>query len=388
MQVAVIGAGIYGTSIAYFLSKEPDIDVTLYDKNKIGGITTSKSAGIIRHHYSNKFHIELAKRGSDILNELDSHVGHDGGYHQNGHLSVASSEHEDELRHNVRLEQEAGVDVELIDPATITDYVPEASPKDVAVAALDHDGGFADPYLVATGFAQAASENGAQIRTDTEIVDFELANNRIKSVVTRTGSESFSVVVNAAGPGAKNVAAMADEDLPLQCYETKCVSLSVDQNYSIEKPTLSDVTLDFWIKPEPGDGNEFLAAGIDPAWEHAEIEPGDKLASVTNEDFLKLQKKFKKRVPSFANAEVVDSWTGVITATPDWHQIVGRSSVENLYHLVGASGHGFKEGAGFGEALAQRIVSDEPDHSLSHYRPDRFEDGELITTEYGAGSHA
>ena len=388
MRIAVIGAGVYGSSIAYFLSKAPNVEVVLYEKNKLGGITTSKSAGIVRHHYSNKFHIEIAKRGSEILSELESHVGHDGGYHQNGHLSVASAEQEEGFRHNVQLEQEVGVDVELIDPADITDYVAQANSENIAVAAIDKDGGFADPYLVATGFAQAAAKRGAEIRTDTEIKDFELENKRIEKVITQSGSEPFDVVVNAAGSGGKAIAAMAGEKIPLQCYETKCVSMAIDQEYTIEHPTLSDVTLDFWVKPEPGDGNEFLAAGIDPAWDEAQVEPGDKLANVTSDDFLMLQEKFENRIPEFANAEVLDSWTGIITATPDWHQIVGRSSIDNFYHLVGASGHGFKEAPGFAEALADEILQNETDLPLKHYRPTRFEEGDLISTEYGSGSHA
>ena len=43
-RVGVIGGGIVGSSIAYFLSSYPEADVTLFEKASVGSGTTAKSA--------------------------------------------------------------------------------------------------------------------------------------------------------------------------------------------------------------------------------------------------------------------------------------------------------------------------------------------------------
>jgi len=53
MRIGVIGGGVYGSSIAYFLTEFGE-DVVLLEKGNLGGVSTSKSAGIVRHHYSNR----------------------------------------------------------------------------------------------------------------------------------------------------------------------------------------------------------------------------------------------------------------------------------------------------------------------------------------------
>ena len=46
-RVGIIGGGIVGTALAYYLSQYDQIDVTLFDKDQIGSGTTSKSAGTV-----------------------------------------------------------------------------------------------------------------------------------------------------------------------------------------------------------------------------------------------------------------------------------------------------------------------------------------------------
>jgi len=387
MRVAIIGGGIYGASLAYFLSRNDSCDVVLFEKGDIAGETTGKSAGIVRHHYSHSVHIKFAKRGSEILRNLEQHVGHDGGFHGNGFVSMAGPDRAKQFRKNVELEQAAGIDVEFIDPADASDYIPGTDPEGAVVAAFERDGGFADPYLVTTGFAQAATRLGTDIRTNTEVYDIGMDGTSVDTVTTSQGTEPFDIVVNAAGPGARAIAEMVDIDIPLQCYETKVVSLTSEKPYDIATPTLDDVSLDFWLKPEPG--GEILAAGLDPEWSEAEIQPGDKPSAVSSEEFLRLQEKIETRAPGYSDVRIVNSWTGVITAPPDWHQVVGQpDSVDDFYFLAGASGHGFKEAPGFAEMLAHEILDEDHQLNLEPYRPDRFQDDDLFTGGYGTGSYA
>ena len=46
-RVGIIGGGIVGTALGYYLSEYEYIDVTVFEKDQIGSGTTAKSAGTV-----------------------------------------------------------------------------------------------------------------------------------------------------------------------------------------------------------------------------------------------------------------------------------------------------------------------------------------------------
>jgi len=46
-RVGIIGGGIVGTALGYYLSLHPNIEVSLFEKDQIGSGTTAKSAGTV-----------------------------------------------------------------------------------------------------------------------------------------------------------------------------------------------------------------------------------------------------------------------------------------------------------------------------------------------------
>ena len=70
-KVAIIGAGIVGATVAYYLSKESDLEVTIFDYGK--GQATKAAAGIISPWFSkrrNKAWYKMARLGADFYKEL------------------------------------------------------------------------------------------------------------------------------------------------------------------------------------------------------------------------------------------------------------------------------------------------------------------------------
>jgi len=387
MRIGIVGGGVYGTAIAYFLKELGDPEVVLFEKNGLGSASTGKSAGIVRHHYSDKIQIQFAKRGSEILSDLPDRIGTDGGFHQNGYLIMAGEDDEAQFRHNVSLQQEVGVDVELIDPNRLDDHVPGLSSEDVAVAALERDGGFADPYLVGTGFARKAQELGATVETNTSVTDLEVDDGEVTAI--RTADERYPVdlVVDAAGPWATEVAEMAGVELPLDRYEAKVVVLSASEPYTPEYPTVSDVDQGLYAKPETT--ADFIAGGMEREEGHEALSDRVDLEGVTGGNLQRLGSMIERRLPRFADAGVVESWSEFITAPPDWHQIVGiPDGIGNFYVAAGGSGHGFKEAPGFAESIAQDILGRAPSNDLSPYRPQRFDENDVFTGGYGDGSRS
>ena len=79
MKVAIIGAGIVGSTAAYYLSKEAQVDVSVYDHGV--GQATKAAAGIISPWFSkrrNKAWYRLARLGADFYQELVEDLAKDG----------------------------------------------------------------------------------------------------------------------------------------------------------------------------------------------------------------------------------------------------------------------------------------------------------------------
>jgi len=180
---------------------------------------------------------------------------------------------------------------------------------------------------------------------------------------------------------------MASVDLPLSRYEAKIVSLTSSTAYPPTYPTVSDIDLGLVAKPEAS--GDFIAGGIEREHGHESISGREELEGVTNENLEHLGEALEHRLPGYADAEVVDSWSELITAPPDWHQIIGSPpSVDNFYVVAGGSGHGFKEAPGFAESIAQDILGREPSIDLGRYRLERFKTGDVFTGGYGDGTRS
>jgi sarcosine oxidase subunit beta len=378
MRVGVIGGGVYGTAIAYFLKRFDVEDVILFEKDAIGGLSTSKSAGIVRQHYSHEIQIRIAKRGRDLLAVFDDLVEQECGFHQNGYLIMANEGNADQFREIVEMQQRAGVEVESVSPDQLTEHVPGIDDSGIEVAALEPSGGFADPYLTASGFAKKAQELGADIRSNTPVTDIEVESGTVKAVLTPGDRVEVDVLVNAAGPYGSEIGLMAGVEIPLKRHEAKIMVLESDSQFGPERPVVSDIGDGIYVKPEPS--GDFILGGVEREGGHRVIDDEADLRGVTNDDLRQASAFLDHRLPGYSDARVAETWSGIITATPDWYQIVGvPDGYENLYNMVGGSGHGFKEAPAFAEDVARDILGEEPVHELEPYRLERFDEDDLLS---------
>lgn len=380
MGIAVIGGGIYGSTIAYFLKRFGDDEVLLFEKGDLGGVSTSRSAGIIRHHYSHKNHIRIVKRSREIIENLDEYIGRDGGFKQNGYLAVAGPDNERAFRDIVELQHEVGLDVDLLEPAELQDYLPAISPEELAVGAIEHEAGFADPYQVAVGFANGAQDLGAKIHPKTEVTDILTNGQTVTAVETEDEHYEVDYVVNAAGAFGAEIADMVGVSIPIEWHGALVAVLDASEPYGPDLPTVSDMDAGLYTKPEMG--GEFVTGGFD----HNPVDhPRNGAGRVSNSQLLNLFDLIEERLPGYADAEVVNTWTGLITDTPDAQQLIGRvQQLDNFYVAIGGNGHGFKEAPGFAESIAQDILGLNQENNLHPYRLSRFEENDEFVGRYDA----
>ena len=164
-------------------------------------------------------------------------------------------------------------------------------------------------------------------------------------------SRTCGIVVDAAGPWAAGVAAMAGVDLPVEARRRSVFVFDVERDAPRDCPLVID-TSGAWFRPE---GGSFIA-GIAP-------DPEDDLPDLplVPEHGLfhdRLWPALAHRVPAFDAIRVTNAWAGYYEVnTFDHNAIIGRHpDVSNLLFANGFSGHGIQQAPAVGRAIAELIV--------------------------------
>ena len=218
-DIIVIGGGVIGTSIAYHLASKGVGKVLLLERKHLAAGSTGASSGLVRMHYDNPLEAEIALKSLETFSHFDEIIGGDCGFVPTGFLRTVEPHNLENLKANVAMLQEVGVNTWLVSNEEIREMAPYLHADDIPFAAFEPDSGYADPHLTMMGFANAARRHGAQVFQGVEVTGIELdghtgstgATNgrRLTGVETTEGHIAAPVVVNAAGPWGELVAAMA-----------------------------------------------------------------------------------------------------------------------------------------------------------------------------------
>ncbi len=379
VDIAIVGAGVHGASLAYHLLQEGGGEVAVFDKGGIGAGATGRSASFVRHHYSNAICVRIVKASVRLLRELPGELGMEVDFRQHPLLLLAGPEHEGALRENVAMHRAQGVDVELRVPEDTGKIYPFLNPEGIVLAAVEQDAGYGDAYQLNAAYAAAAKRRGGKVYTETEVEAIRVRDGRVAGLHTERGDVEARTVVLAAGPWARSLAATAGVDLPV---EPALLSLGVLRPPRDVRgtPMAFDMTTGTYWRPERGGT---LLVGTDEetqgTWDPDALPEGVSFDFVTD-----VSRRLALRWPEMEEARFVRGWVGVDGATPDLHPIVGPvASPEGLYLSAGYSGHGFKFSPAVGKALAERIVHGRYEAlDLTPFRLERFAEEETFRSRY------
>jgi len=216
-EVVIIGGGIIGVSIAYYLAKKGVEQVLLLERGMMGEGSTGRCAGGIRTQFSTRINMEFSMLSLKVFNGFQQEFGVDPEFHPTGYLFMAGDQSQmDILRANARLIRSMDLRVELLEPDEIRNRWPFLRVNDLSGGSFTESDGYAGPYEVLQGFARGARGLGAVLREGVEVTGIQSEKGRIRAVETATGERiATPVVVNAAGPYAAGVAAMLNLELPV-----------------------------------------------------------------------------------------------------------------------------------------------------------------------------
>jgi sarcosine oxidase subunit beta len=366
--VVVIGAGCIGASIAYHLGRRGVKDVVVIEKEPFAGAgSTSKAAGGIRAQFSSPINVRLSMLSVERFRRFDEEMETVPVFFPVGYLfllgdpgSWASFQRQAEMQRSL------GLPVQTLTPEGARQIAPEIRIDDLAGATFCPDDGLGNPHEVTQAYVTQARRLGATFHFGDAARGLVMEKGRVTGVCTSTGRIGASVVVNAAGPHAAEVAAWADLELPVRPVRRHCFTTEPLPMAREDLPMIVDGPSGVYMHRESGG---MLLGYANPE------EPAAFDTSVNWGLLERIVEPAMHRVPALEAAQVSNGWAGLYETTPDHNAVLGPpQGVEGLMLANGFSGHGFMHAPAVGQLLAEWIVEGRPSIDLTPLRLERFGD--------------
>ncbi len=388
-QAVVIGGGIAGASIAYFLAKLGVKDVLLLEKEGLASGATGKSAALVRMHYTNPWDALLALRSWELFREWD-HIGGQCGFKETGFLMVGSHEEAAKVRANVKMLKHLGVNTHALSPEDVKLLQPFMNVEDIGAAAYEPESGFADGSDTVHSLVEGAKKLGVKVKQGTSVEKLKVEGGKVKGVVLRDGEIDSPIVVLAAGAWSKALANTAGVDLPLKIRSIFAGVVQRPPSIKTHMVVIDRVT-NTYFRPDTADLTLLGLRSQKPEeQESRDVESAP--SEFKNDDIAFSVKKLTNRIPTMNDASLKRIWMGVDGFTPDGHCILDKApGVAGLYLAVGFSGTGFKVGPAVGRCMAELIVHDKTATvDIKAFRLSRFKEGKPLygAHEYGVVGEA
>jgi len=358
-KVVVVGGGVIGSSIAYFLrASDPSVSVTVIERDPTYARSSSAlSAASIRQQFSTPLSIQMSLYGIEFLRSIGARLEVDGAQpsidlHEGGYLFLATPAGLDTLRENHALQKSLGADISLLDRAALQARFSWLNTEDLVAGAYGESGeGWFDGYGLVQALRKKAQSLGARY-VAADVTALRRDGRRVTQVMTADGERyDCDVVVNAAGPWARRIADMAGIDLPVFARRRSIFNVSSPARLE-HCPLLIDPT-GVYFRPE---GKTYIC-GTSPAADNDPDDlPLDEVDHAIFDDVI--WPTLANRVPEFEALRVENCWSGYYEYNVlDQNAIIGHHpDVDNCIFANGFSGHGLQQGPATGRGVSELIL--------------------------------
>lgn len=361
-DVVIVGGGVIGCSITYFLRKA-GVEAMVIEQNEIAAESSGAAAGLITQLGGlggpppfTALMLESWSLFASLLPELEAASGVEIGYRQTGCLRVVLSENEaEQMRQLVPVCQNMGIEMQWVSREEAREMAPVLAPQVLGAAYAPQVGSISAPAMT-RAYAEAARSLGAVISEHLPITGFATQGARVMGVQTGRGEMiACTHVVIAAGSWSTACGAWLGVDIPVHPARGQILALRQPErplNHSLmlgAAATLvkSGLGSDLILIPK-ADGTLYVASTVEHVGFEKHLTVGGMAALLT--DAMQL-------APSLAHAPVVKMWTGLRPWSADGYPILGPApGWENVSVATGHGGIGFEASAVTGKVMAELVT--------------------------------
>lgn len=368
-DVAIIGGGINGSSIAYQLSKRGK-KVVILEKGTLACEASSAAAGMLAAQAEIEqdgpfFQLALKSQAMfpSIANELLEYAGIDIEFVNKGMLKIAETEElASELKDQVLFQQNWDSGIQWLDATQVREMEPALAPTVAGAMFLPNDG-HVQPAKLSLAFAKAAEHFGTEIRENTEVLSIIYENGVVKGVNTAAGAVYCEQVVSAAGAWAAHL--MKDTGINITVYPVKGECFSVKPDKPIIHTTIFSDKRCYFVPKR--NGEIYIGATVVENTFDKQVTAGGISALV--EQAVKL-------IPQLKDAPWERVWAGLRPQTGDGIPYIGEHpDIKGLFVAAGHYRNGILLSPLTGKLAAQLLTGQvEDDQFLSAFRIDRYQE--------------
>ena len=361
-RAVVIGGGVGGCSILYWLTRLGWDDVVLCERAELTSGSTFHSAGLVGQLRGSLSLTKMMMSSVELYRTLGEEVGLETGWHEVGSLRLASSEERmEELARQAGWAKTFGLPLDLLSAEAAQRLFPPMSTAGVLGAAYLPTDGYIDPSQLTFALAEGARRGGAEIYTNTRVTAIDVDRNRVRGVVTDRGEIHAEIVVDAGGIFAGEIGRLVGVNVPVIPMAHEYL-ITKPHGVPLDVPTMRDPSLLVYFRGESGG---LVMGGYErqPAPWSLDGIPADFNGRLLAEDwprFEELMEGALVRVPELGDAEVIKLINGPEAFTPDGEFILGPSDVRGFWIAAGFCAHGLAGAGGMGQLLAEWIVEGLP----------------------------
>lgn len=355
-DIAIIGGGIAGISLAYFLAPHRSVAV-LEQESALGYHSTGRSAAEFTLRDNPPLVNALARASHAFMKAPPEGFASVPLLIQRGSILFGTHGKEELVRKRFDEAAALGVAVEWLDEAALLARAPILDPAYCAAAYFDPDYWDIEVDALLQAYARHARHHGARI--------FE---NRTFSGARRIGGKwlietngqtiSADVLVNAAGGWADTVATLSGV-APIGIVPHRRTAVTIDLPDGIDAsrlPEINEIEDAFYFKPE---GGRLLASPADATpCEPADVQP--------EELDVAYAAHYVEEATTVEVRRVFSSWAGMRSFSADRLPVVGPARDEpSFFWLAGQGGYGILTSPALGSLAATLLTGEQMPEPLA-----------------------
>ena len=362
-DVVIVGGAIFGSSVAWFLSNNPDFDGSILVVEKDPSYEFSSTAhtnSCMRQQFSRKINVQISQFAAEFVNNFQRFLGDDERvppihFQSYGYMYLANTEEfAQTLKQAQALQVACGAGTKTMTADEIKRDYPFYNVEDIIVG--NHNlinEGYYDGNTVFDWLKRSAREKGTEYLCN-EVIGMNKTSDgsKISSVTLATGEQvRCGTVVNASGPRAVLTSRMAGIEIPVEPRKRYTYIFEAEQPLDRDLP----LTIDPSGVHMRSEGSYYMAGcppDLDPAVDYDDFVQDHNLWQD------KVWPAIATRIPQFEAIKLINSWAGHYAFnTFDRNAILGaHNEVENFIFLNGFSGHGLQQAPAMGRGTAELII--------------------------------
>lgn len=360
-DVVIIGGAMIGSSVAWFLTDNPDFtgSVLVVERDaSYSACSTAHTNSCMRQQFTNKINVQISQFAADFVKNFRAYMHDDPDVphvilQSYGYMYLADTpEMAETLQAAQKMQAANGAGTQHLSCDDIAAAYPFYALDDILAANHNlKDEGYFDGATLFDWWKRKARANGAEY-IENEVTGITRTAGKVQSVTLASGDVvACGAVVNATGPRAARTARMAGLDLPVEPRKRFTFIFDAARPLDRDLP----LTIDPSGVHMRTDGAYYLA-GCPP-----DLDP-----PVAFEDFdmhhdlweHKVWPAIAARIPQFEAIKLINSWAGHYAFnTLDQNAVLGPApGLPNFFFANGFSGHGFQQSPAVGRGLAELLI--------------------------------